>query len=200
MKGFIFFWLTVAPTFSFEQTLSIDLWHNGKIVVDGGDTIKGLIKYDLQDLIQLRHANQLESFSAEKVLFFEIFDQSNKHIRQFFSLPFAKSGQYKTPIFFELLSKGKLTLLSREKVEARTTASGHIYYPPKIRLSLTNNYFLLKEDGNIESHSGKKKSWYQVMGSKANEVNEFVKSSKLDFKNKYDLQRIIDYYNSFFIR
>jgi len=73
------------------------------------------------------------------------------------SLPFAKVGQYKSPFLFELLSDGKITLLSRERIEARTTAAGHIYSAPKIRFLLLNDYFLLKDNGTIETFRTRKK-------------------------------------------
>lgn len=83
-----------------QQKFPFDLWHDGKLVLDTGDTLRGNIKYDLQDLLQVRHANRLESFSARKVLFFEIFDQYYKRYRQFYSLPYSSTGGYKTPVFF----------------------------------------------------------------------------------------------------
>ena len=198
MKCFVFCWLALVPLVTFEKTLPIDLWHKGK-VLESGDTIHGLIKYDLKDLLQVRHASQLESFSAQKISYFQILDQSCKCTRQFISLPFAKVGQYKSPVLFEVISGGKITLLSRERVEARTMAAGHINNPPRIRRSLKNDYFLLSDNGDIETFSGKKeKDWYTLMGNKAPEVNTYMKGSNLDLNKKYDVQKIIDYYNSLF--
>src|SRR5882762_7976339 len=106
MKRFVFCWLAFVPTFALEQTLTIDLWHEGKVVLESGDTLQGLIKYDLKDLLQVRHTNQLESFSAQKISHFEILDRSCKCTRQFISLPFAKVGHYKSPVLFEVISDG----------------------------------------------------------------------------------------------
>jgi hypothetical protein len=199
MKSFIFCWLAFVPTFTFEQTLSIDLWHEGKVVLESGDTIQGLVKYDLKDLLQVRHANQLESFSAQKISRFEILDRSCQCKRQFMALPFAKVGQYKTPVLFELIAEGKITLLSRERIEARTISTGHINNAPRIRRSLKSDYFLLNDKGDIETFSGKnKKNWYDLMENKSDEVSTYVKDGNLDIYKKYDLQKIIDYYNSLF--
>jgi hypothetical protein len=86
-----------------------------KRVLDTGDTLRGLIKYDLdKDIIQLQANNKLESYTARKVLLFEIFDETVKRYRNFYSLPYALAGQYKAPVFFELLQEGKLTVLCRE--------------------------------------------------------------------------------------
>jgi hypothetical protein len=66
------------------------------------------------------------------------------------------------------------------------------------RKILVNIYFLLKENGNIQDFSGKRSDWLDLMGNRSNEVHDYAKDNKLDFDRKYDLKRIIDYYNSFF--
>jgi hypothetical protein len=199
MKGVFFFLSSLISISSFAQIFPFDLWHDGKVVLESGDTIRGSVKYDLQDLLQVRHDNKLESFSARKAVFFEIFDQSYKRYRNFYSLPFSSSGGYKTPVFFEALTEGKITVLSREKVEYRTYSSPFFYYGGySSRLVLVNLYYLLKENGKIEEFSGRKNDWYDLMGNKQNDIHAYVKDNRLDFDRKYDLKRIIDYYNSTF--
>src|SRR5688572_5875737 len=105
-----------AVTSISAQQFPSDLWHEGKIVLLEGDTLRGKIKYDLQqDLVQYGVANtRTTAFSARKVLYFEIFDTSVRRYRQFYALPFTTTSGYKSPVFFELLEEGKMTLLSRE--------------------------------------------------------------------------------------
>jgi hypothetical protein len=205
MRGFIFCLLAFIPTFCFAQTFTFDLWHDGKVVLDNGDTIKGSVKYGLDDLLQFRHDNRIESFAARKVLLFEIFDQSYKRYRQFYSLPYSATGGYKSPVFFEVLSEGKITLLSREKVELRNNSYspyGSPFYSPYgyggygTRKVLVNIYFILKDNGNIEPVADKRSSWLDLMGSRADAVHDYAKENRLDFAKKYDLKQIIDYYNS----
>ncbi len=202
LKHFLFFVpLFFFSTLSFAQTFPFDLWHDGKVVLESGDTLRGTVKYDLQDLLQVKHDNRLESFSARKVLFFEIFDLSYKRYREFYSLPYSASGGYKSPVFFESLSEGKITLLSREKLEYRSYNYSPFYYGGSSqRVVLVNIYFLLKENGNIESFSGRRSDFYDLMGNKENEVHAFVKENRLDFDRKYHLKLIIDYYNSLFTK
>jgi len=113
---FVLLFFLSAPVVA--QQFPSDLWHEGKIILLEGDTLKGNIKYDLQqDLVQYGIADQrTTAFSARKVLFFEIFDTSVRKYRQFFALPFTTTSGYKAPVFFELLEEGKMTLLSRESV------------------------------------------------------------------------------------
>jgi hypothetical protein len=201
MRRLIFFFFWFISVSSHAQQFAFELWHEGKVVLESNDTLKGLVKYDLQnDLLQVKIKSQLESFAARKVLFFEIFDTTVKRYRQFYSLPYSANNTYKTPTFFELLSEGKLTLLAREKLEYRTVSSGFYYYGNYTRLVLVNQFFLLKPNGNIEEFIGKRSDWLSAMENKETEVKEFAKENRLDFDDKYELTRIVEYYNSLFTK
>ena len=182
------------------QEYAFEFWHEGKIVLESGDTLKGNVKYDMQsDLLQLEINKRYESYTARKVLFFEIFDQTVKNYRQFYSLPYSTGGSYKAPIFFELLAEGKITLLSRERLEYRTSNSGFYYNSTYTRMVLVNKYFLLRDNGNIEEFLGTKKSdWLDLMRPKSDDIEKYAKANRLNFDQKNELSAIITYYNSFF--
>jgi hypothetical protein len=197
MKPVLFLAASLLPISSFAQTFPFDLWHDGKLVLESGDTLRGSVKYDLQDLLLIKHQGKLESYTARKVVFFEIFDEYYLRYRQFYSLPYSPVGGYKSPIFFESLCEGKITVLSREKIEYRTYSSPYYGYGGyNSRMVLTNIYFLLRENGKIEEFSGKKNDWYDLMNNRRNDIHDYVKENRLDFDRKYDIKRIIDYYNT----
>ncbi len=195
--GILFFILfTVAAN---AQQFPSDLWHEGKIILEEGDTLKGNVKYDLQnDLLQYEKANGLESYTARKVLYFEIFDKTVKRYRQFYSLPYITSGQYKAPVFFELVSEGKMTLLCREALEYRSYPSSFYYYGSTNRLVLVNKFFFLNEKGVIEPFNGKKGDLIYLMGNMGDPVEKYMKTNKLNIDQKYEFAQIVDYYNSLF--
>lgn len=181
------------------QQFAFEYWHEGKIVQDTGDTLKGTVMYNMQtDLLLVQANNKNQSFSARNVLFFEIFDATIKHYRQFYSLPFSTSGGYKTPVFFELLAEGKITLLCREAVEYRTYSSSFYYYGSNTRQVLVYKYFLLQENGIIAEFISKKKDWLEVMEKRSDDVEQYAKVNRLSFDDKYELIKIINHYNSFF--
>ena len=201
MKGFSFFFCFIISFGAAAQQYAFELWHDGKVVLETSDTIKGLLKYDIQnDFIQVKKQNKLESFTARKVLAFEIFDVSVKRYRQFYSLPYSQNNTYKTPVFFELLCEGKLTVLAREKLEYRTVSSPFYYYGTYSTLVLVNQYYLLKPNGLIEDFVGWKSDWLAAMENRESEVREYAKVNRLDFDDKYELVRIVDYYNSLFVK
>ena len=194
---FVLLFFLSAPAVA--QQFPSDLWHEGKIILLEGDTLKGNIKYDLQqDLVQYGVADQrTTAFSARKVLFFEIFDTSVRKYRQFFALPFTTTSGYKAPVFFELLEEGKMTLLSRESVEYRTYSSPY-YMGSYSRLVLVYKYYFLDEKGNITEFTGNKNDLLDLMKKKSDEVEKYIKANKLKFDDKYDFARIVAYYNSLF--
>lgn len=174
-----------------------ELWHEGRIVLLEGDTLRGLVKYDLQqNLVQYTETNRkAEIFTARKVLFFEIFDETVHKYRKFYVLPYSNPSNYKAPMFFELLEEGRITLLSRELLEYRTYNNA-FYGGSYSRLVLNYYYFLLKEDGSIEDFRGNKNDLLSLMGNKGRTVEKYVKENRLDFDDKYDMAKIVAYYNS----
>jgi len=197
LLSFVFAVSIVSTTHA--QQWPFEMWHEGQMVLVEGDTLKGLVKYDLtQDIVQYTHNDQrIEAYSARKILFFEIFDKSVNKYRQFFALPYSKTGAYRTPIFFELLEEGKLTLLARELLEYRTYYTG-LYGGSYQRLVLVYKYFLLDEKGNIEDFTVDRRSLSDKMGKHGDDVEKYIRKNKLRLEEKYDLVKIISYYNSFF--
>lgn len=185
---------------SVAQKFPSELWHEGKIVLlDGADTLVGQVKYDLQqDLIQYTATSQtIEAFSAKKVLFFEIFDATVHKYRSFYALPFTTQSGYRAPVFFELLEEGKLTLLSRESIETRSYSSMY-YYGSYTRQVLIYRYFFLDENGLITEFTGNKKELLDLMGKKADTVEDYIKANRLKMDEKYDFAQIVKYYNTLF--
>lgn len=198
MKKLLFLSLLLVASAASGQQFSFEYWHNGYCILEGGDTLKGQLKYNLQtDLLQVQANNRVETFTARKVVFFEIFDAMIKDYRMFYSLPYSSIGGYKAPVFFELLTEGKMTLLSREALEYKTYSSFY-YYGSYTRLVLVYKYFLLEENGQIQEFVGKKNDWIYAMGNYGEQVQKYAKSNKLDFDERKDLKMIVEYYNSFF--
>jgi hypothetical protein len=182
---------------SAQRNWPSELWHDGKVVLVTGDTLKGMVKYDFQqNVVQYVINNkQAEIYSARKVLFFEIFDETVRKYRRFFVLPYTNPSNYKAPVFFELLAEGKMTLLARELLEYKTYTNT-FYGGSYSRLVQTYYYFLLREDGTIEDFRGNKNDLIALMGKRGKDVEKYIKANRLDFDDKYDVARIVDYYNS----
>jgi len=100
IRRFLLSLCLAIPAWSSAQKFPFEFWHEGKIVLESGDTLKGLVKYSMQeDLVQFQTPRTVETYTSRKVLFFEIFDGTIKRYRQFYSLPYAVTGQYRRPFF-----------------------------------------------------------------------------------------------------
>jgi hypothetical protein len=197
IAGVIFSFIVTAVQ---AQEWPFELWHEGKIVLVSGDTLKGLVKYDLeQDLVQFNDQKEsIAAFTSRKVLFFEIFDNTQRRYRNFFALPYAANNtNYLTPVFFELLEDGKMTLLAREALEYRTFSSPY-YYGSYTRLVLVYKFFLMDEKGNINQFTGKKGELLNMMGRQANDVDQYMRKNRLKIEDPTDFTRTVAYYNSLF--
>lgn len=190
--------LILCSVIATAQQFPFEFWHEGKAILETGDTLRGKIKYDPQnDLIQLERNKKFETLTSRKVIFYEIFDQQQNNYRQFFALPYSPSGGYKTPVFFELLAEGKITLLAKEALEYRSSNAG-FYYGSVSRLVLVHKYFLLKENGSIERVTGSKVDFLNMMGSRSEEVRNYMKANRLGLERKDEIGKVIGYYNSLF--
>ena len=199
-KGLVIF-VTFLIAFSTPaQKWASDLWHEGQLILDTGDTLRGIIKYDFQkDLLQYGDKQgSTEAFTARKVLYFQIFDKTASQYRSFYALPYSSGGGYKTPVFFELLVEGKITLLSRENLEYRTYSSPYYYYGSYTRLVLINRFYFLEENGDITEFVGKKSDLLSLMGRYGQDVDQYMRKNKLKIEDKEDFASVVTYYNSFF--
>src|SRR5690606_29624502 len=98
MKKFIPL-LFVISLFNLKETVAqefpSEMWHDGKLVLLEGDTLRGKLKYDFEmDLVQLLSNNVLQTYSARKILYFEIYDNNIGSYRYFYSLPYKIEATY----------------------------------------------------------------------------------------------------------
>ncbi|MBL3655578.1 hypothetical protein [Fulvivirga sediminis] len=183
------------------QDFPSEIWHEGKIVLLEGDTLRGLVKYNLEsDLIQFTGNNKtIKAYTGRKLLFFEIYDETVERYRQFFSIPYSLNGDYKVPIMFEVLVRGEeLSLLCREAVEYQMRSYPYSMGGTYSSYVLVYTYYFLRPDGTIIKYSGKKKDLLYIMKEKQSVMKEYIKESKIDVDNRSDLAKTLIYYNSLF--
>lgn len=172
-------------------------WHNGRVVLSSYDTIPGKIKYDLtNNVVQINPANtkELYAFSAHKLIYFDFTDALSDAFRQFVILPYdLKNNNYEIPVLLEIIREGPLSLFTRERIE--TEVDRFSSYRSFSRDRLVYDYYFLKENGDIISFDGKKRSLDTIFGSYTDEVKKFIKEEKLKLDRMTDLARIVAFYN-----
>jgi len=182
------------------QEFPSEIWHQGMVVLVNEDSIIGKIKYNLkQDLIQIESNKKIFTFSGKRVFYFQIFDETVDSYREFYVLPYALVNQYESPVFFEVLIEGKLTLLCREAIITKTV-NDNVMNPyganmPYSREVLAYTYYFLDERGKITKYNMKKRDLLRVLSNRAAKIEEYMRINRLKADKRYDLSRIISFYN-----
>lgn len=200
MKQTLVWLLFLISFFARAQEFPSELWHDGLLVLVSEDSLIGKIKYDLErNLVQVEANKKTYTFSAQKIFYFQIFDQTTDGYRQFYTLPYALVNQYEAPVIFEVLFEGKLTLLCREAIVMKTEHDNNPYpYGSRMSYSrevLEYTYYFLDVDGNIRKYSMKKRDLLNALKKRADKVNEYMKVNHLRADKRIDLVRIISFYN-----
>lgn len=190
------------------QDFPSELWHPGKLVLLSEDTIIGKIKYDLQnDVVQINVRNVLQTYSARKLLYFEIFDETIESHRHFYSLPYAVQKDYEIPLLFEVLYEGQLSLLCREEVVTESVPQYNAYpYNSYYRNAPFNNnqqrarlsyqYYFLDRKGGVQNYHLKKNELMTFFQKHHQEVKRYIKKNNLKHDRMRDLVRVTAYYNA----
>jgi len=182
-----------------QEEFPSELWHEGKLVLLSGDVLRGKIKYNLDnDAIQINVDSRINTYSARKILYFEIFDETVDRYRQFYALPYRIRPNYKVPLLFEVLYENTLTLLCREAIVQENIPQFNYYYGSRYstRLRLVYEYYFLDKDGEIVKYTQKKEDLYTILTKNQDELEKYIKKNSLRYDRQRDLVRITAYYNS----
>lgn len=197
-KPFFTFLMLGLLGFQLQAQFSKEVFHEGFLVNSEGDTIQGLIKYDLEtNIIQLVKNNVVKTFSSHKVFYFEIFDKIVENYRQFYSIPYQVNYNYEIPIIFEVLYEGPVSLLAREAVVQESVNNSSAYWGGSyMQDKLAFSFYFLDKKGEIDYYNGKKNELYSVLPKHASSLKSFIKKNRLKTDEVRDLIRITAFYNS----
>ncbi len=199
MKRLYFiFVLTTSFIYLYSQEFSSEIFHEGFLVTNNRDTIRGALKYDMQsNIVYITDNGKLKTYSSHKIFYFEIFDITVDNFRQFYSLPFKVSIGYKIPILFELQYEGPFSLMTREAIIQESVSNTTTYWGGSYtRLRLIYSYYFVNKKGEITFFSGRKKELMEIMKDKSKYLKEYIKEYKLQVDEIQDLIRITAFYNS----
>jgi hypothetical protein len=199
------FWLGIGLLSGFEAAAQYyfaeEHWHQGFLIHNDGDTLRGKLRYTLEnDAVQLQTSNeQIQTFSARQILYFEFFDTYYKRKRLFIVLPYAKNpgSNYKSPTIFEVLTTGDfVTLLARERLVTQmvTTTSPYVIGPSVAVRRPRFEPFFLYENGEIRPYTDKK-DLFRFLPGMDERLHNFIKQNKLNPDEVGDLIKIVNYYN-----
>jgi len=190
------FFIVLFQIQSNAQVFPSELWHEGKLVLVSEDTLQGKLKYDLpKGIVQIDLNEKVYTYSAKNIFYFELYDITSEHYREFYVLPYGVASSYKTPVIFEVLIEGNISLLSQEYVGVKNIQNPYSYgnYSKEV---LVYDYFFLDKNGNITKYTQKKKDLLTALAKRKNQVVEYMKANRLRHDKRNDLVRIIAFYNA----
>ena len=191
--------ILLTTVFTYSQNFPSEYWHSGKVLLMSGDTLKGEVKYNMTtDVVQFKTGERIQTFTSQKVLYFEIFDVTVEYFRRFITLPFNIRPNYKVPRIFELLQEGNVTLLCREQIVEQTNSS-NLYYSPYSSFStqrLKYTYYFADKRGRLTEYTMKKRDLLIILKQRESQIKKFMSQNRLKADDKADLIRIVAYYNS----
>jgi len=197
---FSILFLSTIISASVAQDFPSELLHEGKVTLANGDTLSGNIKYDMEnDLIQIVYKGTIQTYSARKLMYFTIYDNTVDMYRTFYSIPYEIEPNYERPLLFEVLYEGKLSLLAREKIVTETVPQYSYAYRSSINMTRTKldyEFFFLDQKGNFVKYDLKKPMLYDIMSRKEPQIKNYIKKNKLKTDSRRDLVRITAYYNA----
>jgi hypothetical protein len=187
-----------------SQTFSKDVWHDGEIELFSGETLRGKLKYDLEtNSLQVTLDGGLKSYSSFQVESFQFYDAVVKAPRSFYTLPYERSADYQSPVFFELLADGDaLSLLTRENIVQRMTAPvgmwGWGMRPMGMSVPVVEDVFFVldKDKEKVVKLAEAKDGLLGFMVGHTEEMEHYIKKNRLQLNQREGLVLAINHYNS----
>ncbi|TAE73517.1 MAG: hypothetical protein EAZ85_06820 [Bacteroidetes bacterium] len=214
-KIIVFSAFFLIPFCAKSQYFAENEWHQGRVLLASGDTITGTLKYALHDeVVQVQVGNALQTFTPRKALNFSFQDRNQNRERQFYALPFAKTANYESPTFFEVVLQGtSITLLVRESwIQTTQYPAGMggmgmgmggmgmggmrgMRGMPFTTYSVRSDFYFLYPDGRVKTFDGSKKRLLFLLKDKEKEIKLYLKQHNVRLNNTQELVRVLMYYN-----
>ncbi|MFT7149234.1 MAG: hypothetical protein ACI82Q_001091 [Nonlabens sp.] len=204
--GFLLFCAVSVNAQSLRFQFPSEMWHVGDVVLTDGNKLEGTIKYDvLGDVIQIDLDEKIQTFAANQIQQFRIFQEDIARYRVFYTIPFLNKNGYRRPSFFELIFEGETSLLAREMILITTRppsdsyfSGGRRYDPYAMQRNtriLDHELFLMNSDGKITQLNKKRKDVIYSFDDKYTELKKIIKSNRLKMNNIDDVAILVAEYN-----
>ncbi|MCP4522113.1 MAG: hypothetical protein GY827_10555 [Cytophagales bacterium] len=184
-KGLGFVAFFCFSIFSFaqqdEQLFSSDLWHQGEIIFKKGDTLKGLLFYNLPENILLyQQDGKQKAFYPKDVRSFDFIDSLSHTKRHFSTQRIYISEEYQIEMYFEVLSVGGIyTLFTRERIQlSRQAAMASQGFAIRDYELGYDYYYLLKGSLYLIPLRNSRKGLYKFFGLYKADMKRFMKKNK----------------------
>lgn len=142
------------------------VWGDGSIILNNGDELRGLVGFnDSQGIVTFQAGNNSRSFVPRSITTFNLFDESVKRQRVFYSLEFEDEQSVKGFYFFEVLREFKnfavISKIDPVEVKVRQNnnntlgpgpTSASTFNTTTTRITQMETVYFIGSDGAIEPY------------------------------------------------
>ncbi|MFC3562126.1 hypothetical protein [Pedobacter jamesrossensis] len=171
-----------------------DFWVKGKVTLKNGKKYSNdSLKYDVTDdkLIFKNDDGSLMHF-ADPVKEFELLNKDLSISRFVNGLP--PSNGFSAETYYQVIAEGKIPLF--KKTSKFITESKQYNSASATKLFNTTYSYYYLQNGNLIKISPNKKSIIALFGLKDEQLTEYIKKEKVDFKKDEDLNKLFTYFNN----
>ncbi|RFS14627.1 hypothetical protein D0T08_20560 [Emticicia sp. C21] len=155
-----------------------------RVLLKGND-----VEFNTPEGIKVISGTLIKSFTARK---------QNIWVKTYIStLEFTDESEKIKAGFFEILADGKVKLLeySRLKIHQPDYVEALNVGSKDVKINTEKLLYITKGKEAIKFNAGKK-DLYELMSDKRTEIEKFVKDNSLSLKDRTDLAKIFQYYNT----
>jgi hypothetical protein len=171
-------------------------WKNGKIVLESGDTVRCMVRYNTslpEGIVQVQDGENTLSLSVKDLLAFQFHDDSRNRDRVFERVVLA-DGEHDEgqPYFCEVLYRN--ATFSILKHRAVGVPYEHMNYTRFIRKHavITERFIVHQPSGKMLSLS--RENALRLMENKLPEINSFIEENSIRFKSVTDYIRVLNFH------
>jgi len=170
-----------------------DNWSKGKIITKSGKMYQvDSLKYDLiDDQLVFLGDKGIQMHFAEPVTKFEI--ENGLGEKSYFVNGLPSAEGLNSNSYLEVIYDGKVALYKRtSKVVVEDKPYGSATVNKSFKL---NNSYYTFQDGTLKKISLSSKTVLTLFESKKTEITDYLKNTKVNFKNDQDLKNLFIYFN-----
>ncbi|MEM9326224.1 MAG: hypothetical protein AAGA85_11230, partial [Bacteroidota bacterium] len=94
VRSWLFIFL-FSIALSASSQFSADVWHDGFLVTNDRDTLRGQVKYNMEaNSVQFYNRSVVRTYSSFQVFYFNIYDKVLDNYRQFYTIPYKLKTDY----------------------------------------------------------------------------------------------------------
>ncbi|MEM9325147.1 MAG: hypothetical protein AAGA85_05815 [Bacteroidota bacterium] len=166
-------------------------WYDGFLVTTSQDTIRGELSYNMvTNMVKVRQEDRMRVFTSFQTFHYKLYDEPARRWRKFYSVAFPLKTNHETPILFELLAEGKLSLMARERwchsrKNIKLEENGYI----------RKDYYFIDRAGAIAHPRRSRSGLLALMEDRKSDLTVFIRDNHLDLSNERDLRILTTHYN-----